>query len=302
MASRPTDDPSPEEDAVRERIFEMARSIGLVDRSQLDRIADLAARAFRLSDALDEHALVGLLQAYGRAVDRIASAEAMIAARHLAPLAPEDFDAAFEVWLRDVLPIARDTFELIHERRLEQLVRRRTTADAAAVAGGTMTADLEVADLAVAMVDLRGSTAFMLDRSAEAICALVDALYFAVGEVSARHEVHAGKFLGDGVLFFSADGDRLLDATLEAVALLAVRTPLQAGAGIARGKVIRHAGDWFGTPVNLASRLGELAAPGEVLLDEDALPAGRDTGTWRWARPRGLADERRLAVLRPEDR
>jgi class 3 adenylate cyclase len=286
-------------DLIRARIFELARSIGLVDEHNLDAIADLAARASTMTEFMDEHALVGLLQAYGRAVDRIASAEAQVAARHLAELRDAPFEAALEAWLADVLPLAVDTFGLIHARRLEQLVRRRTSADAVAAAGSDGTADLEVADLAVAMIDLRGSTAFMIEHPADAICTLVDDLYFAVGEVAARHEVHAGKFLGDGVLFFSADGGRLLDATLDAVAALGRQTALRAGAGIARGPVIRHAGDWFGTPVNLASRLGELAGPDEVLVDEDALPADRQAQDWRSARPRGLADDRRLAVLRP---
>lgn len=284
-------------EAIRARIFDLARSIGLVDERNLDAIADLAARASTMTDVMDEHALVGLLQAYGRAVDRIASAEAQVAARHLAAVREEEFEAALETWLGDVLPLAVDTFGLIHARRLEQLVRRRTSADAAAATTSDATADLEVADLAVAMIDLRGSTAFMLDHPPDEICGLVDELYFAVGQVAARHEVHAGKFLGDGVLFFSADGSRLLDATVAAVAALGEQTALRAGAGVARGPVIRHAGDWFGTPVNLASRLGELAGPDEVLVDEDALPAGRDPGTWRWARPRGLDEERRLAVL-----
>ncbi len=284
-------------DAIRARIFDLARSIGLVDEGNLDAIADLAARASTMIDDMDEHALVGLLQAYGRAVDRIASAEAQIAARHLAAFRDAEFEAALEAWLGDVLPLAVDTFGLIHARRLEQLVRRRTSADAVAAAGNDTTADLEVADLAVAMIDLRGSTAFMLDHPPDEICGLVDELYFAVGQVAAQHEVHAGKFLGDGVLFFSADGTRLVDATIAAVAALGSQTALRAGAGVARGPVIRHAGDWFGTPVNLASRLGELAGPDEVLVDEDALPGGREPQAWRWARPRGLDRERRLGVL-----
>lgn len=294
-----------DQEAIRDRIYELARSIGLVGDAQLGQIADLAARASQLNDFMDEHALVGLLQAYGRAVDRIASAEALVAARHLADVPDEAFEATLDAWLADVLPLAVDTFALIHARRLEQLVRRRTQAAAAsaatasAVSTGGATPDLEFADLAVGMVDLRGSTGFMLDQKPEAICALVDELYFAVGQVAAQHEVHAGKFLGDGVLFFSADPDRLLDATVQAVAVLGEQTALRAGAGVARGAVIRHAGDWFGTPVNLASRLGELAGPDEVLVDQDALPDGRTPRTWRWARPRGLSEERRVGVLVP---
>ena len=38
--------------------------------------------------------------------------------------------------------------------------------------------------------------------------------------------------------------------------------------GVAFGDVITRHGDYYGTVVNLASRLAELAVPGEVLVDE----------------------------------
>lgn len=284
-------------DQTRARILELARTVGLVDDANLDVVADLVARAAEVGNGLDEHAMVGLIQAYGRAVDRIAGAEAQVAARHLAQLPDAAFEPALHAWMAEVLPLATETFSVIHARRLEQLVRRRSIADAAAFAAGATSHDLEVADLAVAMVDLRGSTAFMLEHSSEEVCALVDDLYLAVGRVAEEHQVHAGKFLGDGVLFFSADSERLLAAARAAVVELGEQTALRAGAGIARGPVIRHAGDWFGTPVNLASRLGELAGPDEVLVDEGAVPPERAVTAWRWSRPRGLTEERRLAVF-----
>jgi adenylate cyclase len=39
-------------------------------------------------------------------------------------------------------------------------------------------------------------------------------------------------------------------------------------AGIARGEALGRAGDWYGRPVNLASRLTGFARPGSVVADE----------------------------------
>ena len=43
-------------------------------------------------------------------------------------------------------------------------------------------------------------------------------------------------------------------------------------AGVAYGDVITRHGDYYGTVVNLASRLAELAVPGEVLVNESVAP------------------------------
>jgi class 3 adenylate cyclase len=100
-------------------------------------------------------------------------------------------------------------------------------------------------------------------------------------------------------MFLSANPERLLAAACEATTELASRTPLAAGAGIARGPVVRRGGDWFGTPVNLASRLAEIAEAGEVLVDDEAVCDTLVAASWRSVIPRGLPGGRRAAVVRP---
>jgi adenylate cyclase len=43
--------------------------------------------------------------------------------------------------------------------------------------------------------------------------------------------------------------------------------------GVARGEAIPQGGDWFGPPVNLASRITEAARPDSVLADSAAVEA-----------------------------
>ena len=45
---------------------------------------------------------------------------------------------------------------------------------------------------------------------------------------------------------------------------------------VARGPAISQAGDWFGRPVNLASRITEVARPDSVLADAAAIEAAGD--------------------------
>ncbi len=268
-------------------------TLGLIDEGDVELVQDLLDEARGVGGLpFDESDLVGMSQALGRAAERLAAASADIVVRHLADLPEDDHDAALDRWLRAVLRSSTKAFGVLFAHRLKQIAGRRL-ATAPAHHGAALP------PVAVAFVDLRGSTAYMLDRSRTDVEALIDELY-AVGQaVANRNEVAAGKFLGDGVLLVSGDPDRLLHAAAETVVQLGRRTALRAGGGIARGQVIRRAGDWHGTPVNLASRLAELAGPDELLLDAQATDPHTAIDGWREVAPRGLPAGRRVAVVLP---
>ena len=93
--------------------------------------------------------------------------------------------------------------------------------------------------------------------------------------------------LGDAAMLVSPDNDALLDA---AIALIEAAEVEGQGfpslrAGVARGAALSRAGDWYGRPVNLASRITDIAYPGSVLAPpRSATPpptdtAGRTRGT-----------------------
>lgn len=264
---------------------------GLIDPEDAPLVVELARGARETRGVeIDEHDVLGLAQALGRAAERVAAAGADVAVRKLVELPAGEREEHLEEWLTTVQPIATEAFGVLFAHRVRQIAARRLDASARV--------NHPNPPLTVAFVDLRGSTAFMLRHGPQEIEALADALYTTSQAVAARHNVAAGKFLGDGVLLISGDADRLLGAARETVAALGERTPLRAGAGVARGPVIRRAGDWHGPPVNLAARLAELAAPDEVLVDEKALEAAASSAlVWRDVRPRGLVEARRTAVF-----
>ena len=71
-------------------------------------------------------------------------------------------------------------------------------------------------------------------------------------------------------MLVSREPDPLIELALalaEAADQESERFP-QVRVGIAYGEAIGRAGDWFGRPVNLASRITGIARPGTVLTDE----------------------------------
>jgi adenylate cyclase len=75
------------------------------------------------------------------------------------------------------------------------------------------------------------------------------------------------KMIGDAAMFVSPDGGALLDLALDLVAAAEQDDEFpQLRAGLASGRAVGRWGDWYGRPVNLASRVCSRARPGSVLV------------------------------------
>jgi adenylate cyclase len=112
-------------------------------------------------------------------------------------------------------------------------------------------------------------------------------------EVSAP-PVKLVKTIGDAAMLTSAEPAPLLEAALmllEAADAEGDYFP-QLRAGIASGRALSRAGDWFGQPVNLASRITSVARPGSLLAAGDVRESLPDA--YRWS----FAGERRLRGIR----
>jgi adenylate cyclase len=78
------------------------------------------------------------------------------------------------------------------------------------------------------------------------------------------------KTIGDAVMFVSTDTDRLIAALLDLIDLAAAHDLPQLRAGVATGLAVSRAGDWYGSPVNIASRVTGLARAGTVVVTASA--------------------------------
>ncbi|MBX7432447.1 adenylate/guanylate cyclase domain-containing protein [Mycobacterium sp. Y57] len=99
------------------------------------------------------------------------------------------------------------------------------------------------------------------------------------------------KTIGDEVMLVSPEPAPLLDAVLRLVeATDEDEDFLRLRAGVATGLAVSRAGDWFGSPVNLAARVTGTARPGSALAAETTLEAiGEDKRfVWSFAGARHL--------------
>ena len=115
------------------------------------------------------------------------------------------------------------------------------------------------------------------------------------------------KTIGDAVMFVSTDAAALLRAALELLAAAEKEDMPPLRVGLAAGSAVRRAGDWFGSPVNLASRVTAVSRPGAVLIAEAArdLIGDSDDFTWFFAGARhvkGIKGEVKLFRARTASR
>jgi len=105
------------------------------------------------------------------------------------------------------------------------------------------------------------------------------------------------KTIGDEVMLVSPDPVALLDAVMDLVDASEGDDDMpRLRAGIATGMAVSRAGDWFGSPVNLASRVTGVARPGSILVAESAREAVGDDDRFTWS----FAGARRLKGIKSD--
>jgi len=105
------------------------------------------------------------------------------------------------------------------------------------------------------------------------------------------------KTIGDAVMFVCTEPAPLLDAVLKLVDMTDSDNDFpRLRAGIASGSAVSRAGDWFGSPVNTASRVTAAARPGTVLAGESVRDELGDEAGFSWS----FAGARRLKGIKGE--
>ena len=187
-------------------------------------------------------------------------------AQALTPLVGESLAHAYRLHLREQLRHAVLSAEQI----------------AAGPAGGE--------EVAVCFADLVGFTSLGERLPAEELGTVTDRLSELAGEV-ARAPVRLVKLIGDAAMLVGPESAAVLEAAL---ALVEASEAEGKGfpvlrAGVASGPAVARGGDYYGRPVNLASRITEIARPGSVLASEAVRDSvGENRYRWSFARARRL--------------
>ncbi len=237
------------------------------ERAFTDADLEAAERVKAFRDAgLDDGRILELSRVMGRSMYGVAAAINEVFAETFRRPGDDELSLAlrYAEASRELVPMIGPVLEHI------LLVQQRGLIDQAAVAGtalgeGRLTDSEEVA---VCFADLVDFTKLGESVAPAELGAVADRLEELAGDV-AEPPVRLIKTIGDAVMLQSSDTDELLAAALaivEAADAEGEGFP-QLCAGLARGEALSRAGDWYGSPVNLASRITDIARPGSVLVD-----------------------------------
>jgi adenylate cyclase len=120
-------------------------------------------------------------------------------------------------------------------------------------------------------VDLCGFTSFTERYGDEHTVVVLANFRTTLRSIAARRGVRLAKWLGDGAMLSAGDAEAVVAMVMEVSGRTdPTAVPLPIRAGLAEGAVIMFEGDdYIGRPANLASRLCDAAAPGEVLCTRE---------------------------------
>lgn len=121
--------------------------------------------------------------------------------------------------------------------------------------------------------DLTGFTNFTAENGDNAAGLLLSSFRLVTREVASSYGVRVAKWLGDGAMLVALNENDGISVCLETeYRALQACAPLAMRAGIASGRALLFEGDdYIGSAVNLAARLCDAAAPGEVLMPASQL-------------------------------
>jgi adenylate cyclase len=161
--------------------------------------------------------------------------------------------------------------------------------------GGRLPGSREVA---VCFADLVGFTRLGEEVPPDELGRLAGRLE-ALAANAVRPPVRLIKTIGDAAMLTSVEPQPLLETALELLEAADAEgedfPQLRAGAAI--GAAVPRAGDWFGRPVNLASRITQVARPGSLLAEREVRESAPEAYRWSYAGERRLRGVREPVSL-----
>lgn len=230
---------------------------------------------------LPEEGLYEVTRVLGESLARIASTVRMLVREtYLTPeIGEHDLSARFAAVSEQLGPQLGSVMQLIFDMHLRDQLRNDAIGRAE-LASGRMPGATEVT---IAFADLVGFTKLGERIPPEELGAIAGRLVELSTE-SARPPVRLVKTIGDAAMLVSSDAGALVDASLDLVAAADAEGEEfpRLRAGLATGPALGRAGDWYGAPVNLASRITNVARPGSVVAAATTREAADDEPL-RWS-------------------
>lgn len=269
-----------------------------------ERDIEAAKRVQQLVDAgLPEEGVLEIARLLGMTMSQLAAANRRLIADAYMQEGDTEYDVAhrFARVAEAFLPLIGETLSYVLALHLREQIRH-DAFDLTELSAGRPAAADEATICFADMVDFTrlGET---LDPAA------LGTVTGRLGELAAsvvEPPVRLVKMIGDAAMVVGPEPGPVVEAALglvEATEAEGEDFPLLR-AGVASGQALARAGDWYGRPVNLASRVTAIARPASVLATEAVRDALADDFDWSFAgerRLKGIDDRVKLFRCRRRD-
>ena len=224
-----------------------------------------------LDAGLPEEGTLRVSRVIGMGMARVAEASRSLFAESLIEPGDTEVDVArrFAALAPQLRTLATPILEYAFRLHLLEFVRRDMLAREDVSAG-----QLPQTEVTICFADMVGFTKLGERLETEQLGTVAGRL----GEMAAETvepPVRLVKLIGDAAMLVSPEPPPLVESALalvEAADEEGEGFP-QLRAGIAHGRAVGRSGDWYGRPVNLASRVTGIARPGSVLATQEARDA-----------------------------
>ncbi len=178
----------------------------------------------------------------------------------------------------ELLPLAAPFIGHVFALHMRQILRQDAITREQMLTGRVV----EAQETTVAFADLVGFTALGESVPVEELGGVAGRLSRLASDV-VEPPVRIVKLIGDAVMLVSPRPEPMVATALALVEATAGDEALPAlRAGVDFGPAVNRWGDWFGPPVNIASRLTARARPASVLVT-DAVRAAIPDGAYTWS-------------------
>jgi adenylate cyclase len=225
---------------------------------------------------LDEDGIEDVTRVVGESMSRVARSIADLTASSLLRpgVTEHDLGIGFAEAAKHLVPLFGKQLEFVFKQQLLEIVRSEMVSHAEREAGelpGSETVNVSFADLV-------GFTRMGEELPPEEIGRVAGKLGELAADV-AEPPVRLVKTIGDAAMLVAPEPGPVVDTVLGLVERSQTQAPLLRG-GVACGEGLSRAGDWYGRPVNLASRLTSFARRGSVVTSKEVRDAAGDGYNW----------------------
>jgi adenylate cyclase len=269
------------------------RALGLAlasddERAYTERDVEAAKRVQQLRDAgVADEGVLEVARLLGMTMSQLAAANRRLIADSFMQEGDTEYDVArrFAAAAEAFLPVIGDELEYVLGLHLREQIRHDAFDLTEVSSGRAASAD----EVTVCFADMVDFTQLGETLDPEALGKVTGRL----GELAAEAvepPVRLVKLIGDAAMIVGPEPEPVVESALELVDAAGNEGddfPLLR-AGVATGMALPRAGDWYGRPINLASRITAIARPGSVLAAEDVRDQLEEHYQWSFAGARKL--------------